>query len=121
MSLLIRSMAGRPGKQDRNGTNYAAPPRPAPAAHAPGLESRGWPAPDRQREYPVTIDPERLRAMQAFAARALSDETLTFEPASADASFRSYWRATSSSHGGTWVVMDAPPGKESLGPAQIKT
>ena len=64
----------------------------------------------------MTIDPERLRAMQAFTARALSDETLTFEPASADASFRSYWRATSSSHGGTWIVMDAPPGKESLGP-----
>ena len=64
----------------------------------------------------MTIDPERLQAMQAFATRALSDDSLTFEPASADASFRSYWRATSAIQGGTWVVMNAPPGKESLGP-----
>lgn len=64
----------------------------------------------------MTIDPDRLHALQAFASRALSDDTLTFEPASADASFRSYWRATSSSHGGTWIVMNAPPGRESLGP-----
>jgi aminoglycoside/choline kinase family phosphotransferase len=64
----------------------------------------------------VTIDPDRLHAMQDFAARALSDDTLTFEPASADASFRSYWRATSKKRGGTWVIMNAPPGRESLGP-----
>ena len=57
---------------------------------------------------------ERLEALREFASRALSDHSLTLEPASSDASFRSYWRATSSAHGGTWILMDAPPARESI-------
>src|ERR1700722_1507647 len=36
------------------------------------------------------------------------------EPASADASFRRYFRVTRGTN--TYIVMDAPPQKESLGP-----
>ncbi|MEO6689136.1 MAG: phosphotransferase [Dokdonella sp.] len=57
---------------------------------------------------------ERTDARRAFAEAALSDRDLTIEVASADASFRSYWRV-SGAHG-TRIVMDAPPGMEDIEP-----
>ena len=52
--------------------------------------------------------------MHRFTARALADDAIALDPASADASFRSYWRATS--RGKSFVVMNAPPDKEDVGP-----
>lgn len=62
----------------------------------------------------MSLTPERLDALRAFAAKWLSDDSVQPEPASADASFRSYWRVTSRDN--TFIVMNAPPGKEDLGP-----
>lgn len=45
---------------------------------------------------------------------ALSDAQADLESASADASFRSYWRCQS--QGRSWIVMDAPPDKEDIRP-----
>ncbi len=53
---------------------------------------------------------ERLNWTRA----ALADPTVELERASADASFRSYWRTHSS--GTSWIVMDAPPDLEDIGP-----
>jgi aminoglycoside/choline kinase family phosphotransferase len=56
----------------------------------------------------------RREALHDFVARALR-RAFTIDVASADASFRSYWRATADD-GATFVVMDAPPDKENLEP-----
>jgi aminoglycoside/choline kinase family phosphotransferase len=58
--------------------------------------------------------PTRADALRRFAETALGATGLSIEPASADASFRSYWRVITPDR--TYVVMDAPPGKEDLGP-----
>ncbi|MBD8525957.1 aminoglycoside phosphotransferase family protein [Pseudomarimonas arenosa] len=50
----------------------------------------------------------------AFARHALSCPTLELESASADASFRSYWRTVGITP--SRIVMDAPPEREDLGP-----
>ncbi|MFC5740382.1 aminoglycoside phosphotransferase family protein [Dyella tabacisoli] len=53
---------------------------------------------------------DRAAARLAWARSVLHAPALTLEPASADASFRSYWRA---SHAGqSWIVMDSPPAQE---------
>jgi aminoglycoside/choline kinase family phosphotransferase len=57
---------------------------------------------------------DRAAARHAFAEAALS-RRLRLSPASSDASFRSYWRATDAS-GATHVVMDAPPALENCAP-----
>jgi aminoglycoside/choline kinase family phosphotransferase len=61
----------------------------------------------------------RRDAAQAWAATQLSRElrgaSFSFTPASADASFRRYWRATLED-GRTYVVMDAPPEREDCRP-----
>ena len=57
----------------------------------------------------------RSEALRHFAAGALGDDLVRVETASADASFRSYWRITTSA-GTTRIVMDAPPGREDIGP-----
>jgi len=61
----------------------------------------------------------RRDAAQAWAATQLSQELrgapFSFTPASADASFRRYWRATLED-GRTYVVMDAPPEREDCRP-----
>jgi hypothetical protein len=62
----------------------------------------------------VTASSPRLAALRQFAAAAMA-ETPALTPASADASFRSYWRATARD-GRSLVVMDAPPDKEDIGP-----
>lgn len=54
--------------------------------------------------------PDRATARLAWTRRALDDDALTLEPASADASFRSYWRTHH--HGHSWIVMDSPPAQE---------
>ncbi len=61
--------------------------------------------------HPIT---PRAQALQQFARKALAGGNLDIRPASADASFRSYWRIAGA--GPTRIVMDAPPDKEDIGP-----
>lgn len=62
----------------------------------------------------MTTAPDRAAARLAWTRTALGDTGLTLEPASADASFRSYWRAH---HDGiSWIVMDSPPALEDPAP-----
>lgn len=56
----------------------------------------------------------RLDALQRFAARHLGDDQVQPQPASADASFRSYWRVHSG--GRSYILMNSPPDKEDAGP-----
>jgi hypothetical protein len=57
---------------------------------------------------------DRAAARLAWTRAALHDDALVLEPASADASFRSYWRTRG---GGTsWIVMDSPPALEDPAP-----
>ncbi|MFC5435704.1 aminoglycoside phosphotransferase family protein [Rhodanobacter umsongensis] len=54
--------------------------------------------------------PDRAAVRLSWARQALGDDTLTLASASADASFRSYWRTQ---HGDrSWIVMDSPPAQE---------
>ena len=62
----------------------------------------------------MTLAPTRADELRAFAETALATTGLSIAPASADASFRSYWRVTAPER--TFVVMDAPPEKENLEP-----
>jgi len=59
-------------------------------------------------------NPNRPAQRLLWAQTALNDPELALESASADASFRSYWRGHS--NGRTWIVMDAPPDKEDILP-----
>jgi len=54
--------------------------------------------------------PDRAAARLAWTRHALDDASLTLASASADASFRSYWRTWHA--GRSWVVMDSPPAQE---------
>ncbi len=56
----------------------------------------------------------RANARLQWTRAALGDPSLVLESASADASFRSYWRTTSGSM--SWIVMDAPPALEDITP-----
>jgi aminoglycoside/choline kinase family phosphotransferase len=56
----------------------------------------------------------RAQARLNWTRDALGDAAATLEPASADASFRSYWRTHS--QGRSWIVMDAPPEREDIRP-----
>ncbi len=56
----------------------------------------------------------RALARLTWTRAALGDLAAELEPASADASFRSYWRTRSGNR--TWIVMDAPPDKEDIRP-----
>jgi len=58
--------------------------------------------------------PSREQARLAWARNALGDDAARLERASADASFRSYWRTVSGDR--SWIVMDAPPDREDIGP-----
>ena len=57
----------------------------------------------------------RLAALQRWLAGPLAGPDFTLAPASADASFRRYFRATLAD-GRSFVAMDAPPDKEDCGP-----
>ena len=58
---------------------------------------------------PTTADP-RAASAYAWALSQLKLDSARFAPASADASFRRYFRLES--EGRSWVLMDAPPEKE---------
>ena len=62
----------------------------------------------------MSTDSSRSLALHAFVAHALDSPAFALSPASADASFRSYWRVQSAQR--TWVVMDAPPPQEDIRP-----
>lgn len=55
----------------------------------------------------MTHTPDRAAARLAWTRCVLDDATLTLAAASADASFRSYWRTRHA--GRSWIVMDSPP------------
>jgi hypothetical protein len=57
---------------------------------------------------------ERLQALQEWAARQLGGDSIDIAPASADASFRRYFRVTAK--GRDYIVMDAPPAHEDCRP-----
>ncbi|MEW6414309.1 MAG: phosphotransferase [Pseudomonadota bacterium] len=57
---------------------------------------------------------DRLHALQEWAARQLGADSLDIAPASADASFRRYFRVTTK--GRDYIVMDAPPAHEDCRP-----
>jgi hypothetical protein len=57
----------------------------------------------------------RLEQIRTWLATALHGALVRLEPASADASFRRYFRAWRAD-GATRIVMDAPPGREDLAP-----
>ncbi len=59
-------------------------------------------------------DDPRLSRLRAWLRDELGFGSFELAPASADASFRRYFRVTRS--GGSLIVMDAPPDKEDLGP-----
>ena len=56
----------------------------------------------------------RLEQLEQWLAGLFGTHDFTVAPASADASFRRYFRV--SRQGQTWIAMDAPPGKEDMGP-----
>jgi aminoglycoside/choline kinase family phosphotransferase len=56
----------------------------------------------------------RLAALTAWVVECLGFTQSLIEPASADASFRRYFRLTRAAD--TYIVMDAPPDKEDLAP-----
>lgn len=56
----------------------------------------------------------RLSALLIWAAQALDDADLAYAPASADASFRRYFRITRGFD--SYIAMDAPPEKEDVRP-----
>jgi aminoglycoside/choline kinase family phosphotransferase len=64
-------------------------------------------------DRPMT-DETRAELRLSWLRQALDDPHAPIESASADASFRSYWR--SASGGRTWILMDAPPVKEDIRP-----
>jgi len=57
---------------------------------------------------------DRANARLAFARRNLNGAALHIDVASADASFRSYWRVEDGA--ASWIVMDAPPAQEDVRP-----
>src|SRR5882757_8689360 len=67
----------------------------------------------RTSATPTTADPRAANAY-AWALSQLKLDSARFAPASADASFRRYFRLES--EGRSWVLMDAPPEKENCEP-----
>ena len=58
--------------------------------------------------------PERLRQIENWLHQTLNRSDIKIQPASADASFRRYWRIEH--QGENLIVMDAPPGQEDCRP-----
>jgi len=58
----------------------------------------------------------RATAARNWALARLGMDSAQFAPASADASFRRYFRLSEGRGGRSWIVMDAPPEKEDCGP-----
>lgn len=59
---------------------------------------------------------ERSAALQAWLSGLFPAEKWQLEPASADASFRRYFRVVLADRGESRIVMDAPPGQEDCRP-----
>jgi aminoglycoside/choline kinase family phosphotransferase len=57
---------------------------------------------------------DRRTTRLSWARQVLGDPTVELESASADASFRSYWRTQHA--GRSWIVMDSPPEQEDPAP-----
>ena len=68
-----------------------------------GLDYRGY----------VLVD-KRLNLLFKWVKEVINDSNVSIDPASADASFRRYFRVTQNNT--SFVVMDAPPGKEDTTP-----
>jgi N-acetylmuramate 1-kinase len=64
----------------------------------------------------VTPSVDRQTALRQFVQASLGDKRFALSRASEDASFRSYWRvqAEAGAAPSSWILMDAPPDKESL-------
>ncbi|MBK7146940.1 MAG: phosphotransferase [Xanthomonadales bacterium] len=60
------------------------------------------------------MDRKREMALLDWLRAALNDAQAKFEPASSDASFRSYYRVLSRDN--RFIVMDAPPERENIAP-----
>jgi hypothetical protein len=58
----------------------------------------------------------RADAARAWALAHLGIDAAAFAPASADASFRRYFRLTQGRGGPSWIIMDAPPQQEDCRP-----
>ncbi|HEY0681145.1 MAG TPA: phosphotransferase [Steroidobacter sp.] len=56
----------------------------------------------------------RLEQLEQWLAGLFGARDFAVTPASADASFRRYFRVSRQGH--TWIAMDAPPAKEDMGP-----
>src|SRR5215472_6418419 len=63
-------------------------------------------------KLPRVRSPDRHDALSQFVKATLKARAFELAPASADASFRSYWRATDGA--ASWIVMDAPPQQEDV-------
>ena len=63
---------------------------------------------------PLALD-DRAIAARDWAGQSLALREFDFRPASADASFRRYFRVQAE-NGRSWIVMDAPPEKENCEP-----
>ena len=75
------------------------------------------PVPDPHGAMPARGDDPRREAAAAWAGAVLGAEgPVVLEPASADASFRRYFRLTAHEPSRTLIVMDAPPAHEDCGP-----
>lgn len=61
-----------------------------------------------------TLADHRLEAIKDWLLTVLDNPAFTIAPASADASFRRYFRVQLEQQ--SWIVMDAPPEKEDVGP-----
>ncbi len=57
---------------------------------------------------------DRLQALERWTGQQLGTDVLAIAPASSDASFRRYFRATAKGH--DYIVMDAPPSHEDCRP-----
>lgn len=58
--------------------------------------------------------PERIVALRTWAREALGGQPVELAPASADASFRRYFRVRAGAQ--SWIIMDAPPEQEDCAP-----
>jgi N-acetylmuramate 1-kinase len=69
--------------------------------------------PLKANHLPPGIDP-RLEQLRAWLASRFGGDGFALQPASADASFRRYFRVAAG--GRTWIAMDAPPEREDCRP-----
>ncbi|HWS78043.1 MAG TPA: phosphotransferase, partial [Thermomonas sp.] len=77
------------------------------------------PAPAPARAAPVWTDPAREAAFQRWLDRESAGHGLvagSVRPASADASFRRYFRVDRADGAGSCIIMDAPPAQENCAP-----